>query len=108
MRALLVCLAFAACLAALAPATASAARTCKGTVKVTGKKTKIVVLRGVSCRKAKSVARKFRRPPVGWGCGGVHPDAKPVNGRRPLYVCGSGSSGDLTKSPKAFLITVRR
>jgi hypothetical protein len=110
MRTLLALAAVALCASAALPAAATAARrTCPGTVAFSGTKTKIVVLRGVSCARAKRVVRGYDsgRPPRPWLCALAHAPFDRVNGRIVGFSCGSGRrSGDLRTFPHAFLGTL--
>lgn len=103
-------LAAALCALALLPATAPAARkSCPGTVSFSGTRTKIVVLRGVTCARARRVVRAYDagEAPPPWRCGLAHAPFDKVNGRIVGFSCGSGrSSGDLRRFPHAFLGTL--
>ncbi len=104
-------LAVAALALALAPSAAPAAerKTCKGSISFSGTKTRIVVLRGVSCRKAKRVARAYDKgsPPGSWRCALARAPFDRIDGRIVGFSCGRGGSGELRKRPHAFAGTVR-
>jgi len=113
MRRLILLLAllalFALALPAAAPAEpgaqASKRKNC-GVLKGMGGKYKfrVVALRGVSCRGARKVAKRYDRVrplPRGWACGLAHNEPKR------LFSCGKGGTrGDLRKWPHA-LVAIR-
>lgn len=94
---------------ALCSAPANAARDC-GTIRFAGTKTTIHVLRGVTCRRAKAVARAFDRQgtggPVrgqdGWGCA-LARQSDSYHGRPVGFSCGRPTRGDLRKAPHSLL-----
>ena len=65
------------------------------------------ILRGTTCRRAKSIARRYDRfestPP--WNCALARADDL-YRGRQVLYSCGAGAptSGDLRSRRHAFLL----
>ena len=104
MRRIVTAAVATALLAALLLSTASAGRSC-GSISFSGTRTTIYVLRGVSCREAKRVARAYARFDSyrGWKCALAHGD-NPFRGREVGFSCGKGQgSGDLRKFPRAFL-----
>lgn len=87
---------------------AQASRSC-GKVSVFGSNETVVAVRGVSCSKARSVARGFGREdlPRGWRCGQAHAPFDRANGIEVHASCGKGGSGDLRKRPHSLLIGSR-
>jgi hypothetical protein len=60
---------------------------------------RVVVIRGVTCRRARRVAKHFDHsgsPPGRWHCGYAH------GGGRRLFSCGRGGSGSLQDRPHAL------
>jgi hypothetical protein len=60
---------------------------------------RVIVIRGVSCRQARRVAKHFDHsgnPPGHWQCGYAH------GGGRRLFSCGRGGSGSLQHRPHAL------
>ena len=91
-------------------APAEARRTCPGTVTFSGTPTKIVILRGVSCRTARRVVRAYDRgsPPRPWQCFLAHAPFDRVGGRIVGFSCAwGGRRGDVRRWPHAFLGTIR-
>jgi hypothetical protein len=89
---------------------AEARRTCPGTVKFSGTTNKIVILRGVSCRKARRVVRAYDRgvPPRPWQCFLAHAPFDRINGRIVGFSCAwGGRRGDVRRWPHAFVGTSR-
>jgi hypothetical protein len=94
-----------------AAAPAEARRTCPGTVTFARKQIKIVILRGVSCRTARRVARAYDRgtPPRPWVCLLAHAPFDKINGRDVGFSCARGGRrGDIRRWPHAFVGTFRR
>jgi hypothetical protein len=93
-------------IALLAPEGAEAKRNC-GTLngKVAGYKAKVIAIRGVKCKRAKQVARRYARKfraPGQWECF----VARAGTGR--LFSCGyGGRSGDVRKWPHALEVRKR-
>ena len=103
--AVIACLAFApASASAGAPPATAAKTTCKTTYSSTSiyKRAKVVVLRGVSCKRALEIAKAFdksSRTAKGWRCGLAH------NARTRLFSCGSGQrSGSRSNAKRAFVV----
>ena len=94
---------------ALTAGPAEARRTCPGTVSFAGEQSKVVVLRGVSCRTARRVARIYDRrgtPPRPWRCALAHAPFDRIAGRRVGFSCGRGGRrGDIRRWPHAFVGT---
>jgi hypothetical protein len=86
---------------ALPDAGASGRRSC-GTIESTSvyPYARVVVIRNVSCRKARRVAKRYDSrgtPPPNWACALAHDD------RPRLFSCGSGGRrGDLRRWPRAL------
>jgi hypothetical protein len=95
----------------LMAAPAEARRTCPGTVSFAGKPNKIVILRGVSCRTARRVARIYDRrfwAPRPWLCALAHAPFDRIDGRVVGFSCGRGGrGGDIRRWPHAFVGTSR-
>jgi hypothetical protein len=106
IAALAVALGFAALLASQSTATApavSSAKTDCGTYSSTSTfdRAKVIAIRGVKCRKARKVAKRYDHrgtAPRPWKCALAH------GGGRSLFSCGYGeSSGDIRDWPHALI-----
>src|SRR4051812_13204783 len=94
-----------ASLASGALATSAPASTDCGTVRFSGTRTHIVVLRGTLCTTARRVARAYDRgvAPRPWSCLLAHAPFHRVRGREVGFVCGHGRrGGNVERSPHAF------
>jgi hypothetical protein len=94
-----------------APASAeTAGRTCPGSVRVDALATRIVILRGTTCRQARRVLRLYDRGtrPGTWRCALTHAPFDHIDSRIVGLACGrGGSAGDVRKRPQAFVGTIR-
>jgi hypothetical protein len=76
-----------------------------------GTQIKIVILRGVSCRTARRVARVYdrrRTPPRPWRCALAHAPFDRIDARDVGFSCGRGGRrGDIRRWPHAFVGTFR-
>ncbi len=81
-------------------------RTCTPAITIYGVRTYVIPLRGVTCAKAKAVARGFGRgaPPRPWRCAQSHAPFDHINGHKVLFSCGSGAGpSNLRKRAHAFV-----
>jgi hypothetical protein len=113
MRAALLAVAVAVALVLLLPAAAPAAARDCGSISVSGTSTRIVVLRAVSCDRARQVARRYARLAVRrlgrWACALAHRPLRRIDGRYVAFACGRGRRrGDIATWPHAFVGTVAR
>jgi hypothetical protein len=87
------------------PTATAAVKRC-GALRFSGRRTRIVVIRGTSCTTARRIARRYARfgDLDGWGCGLAREDSPRYRGYKVGFSCGKGGGPrDLRQAPHAFI-----